>query len=257
MTLSLRNGILTLAFSVLLLLTLGYGVLAFVLVSREGWTAAVGPGNLLQLLLAAAPAPLGGLAGFIFVRRVYRKSSAPEDFFFALFLASLGGESLLVLQAWLNLSGQAAYYTGLLTRVVWAFRFTGLSFLVLGGLFAFEFPYRKYANLVVGSLAAGIFLAVQIPLQSTSARNHLLYAVGDAPGLVLTTILLAIMVVGSFFLGARRPGTQGRVWSRAWAAVFFLAGWSLAIVAAPWGLLLAAPGVVLVAWKAEQNSQSI
>jgi hypothetical protein len=253
MTLSLRNGILTLAFSVLLLLALGYGVLAFLLVTREGWGAAVGPGNLLQLLVAAATAPVGSLAGFVLVRRAYRKSSAPEDFFFALFLATMGGESLLVLQAWLNLSGQAAFFTGLLTRIVWAFRLTGLSFLVFAGLFAFEFPYRKYANLVVGSLAVGIFLAIQVPLQSTSARNHLLYAVGDAPGLVLTTVLMAAVVLGSFFLGARQTGAQGRTWAKAWAAVFFLAGWSLAIVTAPWGLLLAGPGIVLVAWKAEQN----
>ena len=254
MTLSFRNGLLTLAFSVIFLFVLGYGFLAFLLVSREGWGAGVGQGTLFQFLLQSVAAPLGSLVGFILVRQAYRKSAAPEAFFFALFLATLSAEALLVVQAWLHFADLPAFFTSVLTRVIWAFRITGLFLLFCGSLFSFEFSFRKYGNLVGASVAAGIFLATLLPLHSTSARNHLLFAVGDAPGLVLVTLLLALVVALNYLLGARRPGAPPRAWTRAWAAVFFLASWGLAIVMGPWGTLLAGPGILLASWKAEQNT---
>ena len=254
MTLSIRNGLLALAFSVILAVTAGYGFLTFVLVSREGWSSAVGHGTLLSLLLETISAPVVSLVGFILVRRAYRKSSAPEMFFFSLFLATLAGESLLLLQAWVTFVGLASYFTAILTRVVWAFRFTGLFLLFCGSLYAFDFPFRKYGNLVFGSATAGIALAVLLPLHSSSARNHLLFAVGDASGMVLVTVLLAMVVAVNFLVGSQRPGSPERGWFRAWAAVFFLATWSLAIVFGPWAALLAIPGIILAAWKAEQNA---
>jgi len=254
MTLSIRNGLLALAFGVLLLFVLGYGFLAFYLVSREGWTAQVGEGTLLKLLLETVAAPVGSLVGFVFVRRAYRKSAAPEIFFFSLFLVTLAGESLLLVQAWVSFAGMASYFTALVTRVVWAFRFTGLFLLVSASLYAFDFPYRKFGNLVVGSLGAGIFLSVSLPLHSTSARNHLLFAVGDAPGMVMVTILLGAVVALNFFAGSRLPGAPDRAWVRAWTALSFLLAWTLSIVSGPWATLLALPGIGLIAWKSEQTA---
>jgi hypothetical protein len=256
MTLSFRNALLALAFGVLLLLAAGYGLLAFLLVTREGWSAPVGQGTVLTLIAQTALLPVGGVVGFLLVRRAFRKSAAPEAFFFALFLVAFAGESLLLLQAWINFEGFAAYFTSLLTRIVWAFRFTGLGFLLCGSLFGFDFTFRKYGNLVALSVAGGVFLAVLLPLHSSSARNHLLFAVGDAPGMVLVTILLAVVVAANYLMGARRPGAPDRAWPRAWASVFYLAAWGLAISMGPWGAILAIPGVVLTAWRTEQSPLS-
>lgn len=254
MTLSFRNALLLFGFSVLVLLTLGYGLVSVTLVSQEGWTARIGPVTLVGLLAQAAGVTALTLSGFVLVRRAYRKSSAPELFFFSLFLVTLAGEGLLLVQAWLHFGGYPLWYSGLLTRTMWAFRFAGLFLLFCGSLFAFDFPYRKYGNLVAGSVAAGIFLAVLIPLHSTSARNHLLFAIGDAPGVVLVTTLLAVVTGANYLIGAVRPGAADQAWSRATAAVFLLAGWTVAIIAAPWGAVLAVPGIVLASWKAEQTS---
>jgi len=254
MTLSIRNGLLTLAFSVLIVLALAYGFLTFILVTREGWSAVVGQGSLLRLLLETAATPAGGLIGFALIRQAYRKSTAPELFFFSFFIVALAGESLLLAQAWVNFEGLASYFTALVTRIVWAFRFAGLFLLLSASLYSFEFSYRKYGNLVAASVGAGIFLAVLLPLHSSSARNHLLFAVGDTPGMVLVTILLALVVAGNFLLGSQRPGASESAWVRAWAAVSFLTAWSVAIIAGPWGTLLAIPGVILACLNAEQNS---
>jgi len=254
MTLSVRNGLLALAFSVILVLSAGYGMLAFVLVTQEGWDTLVGQGTLLWLLAQTATAPVVALVGFLFVRRAYRKSAAPELFFFALFLATLAGESLLVLQAWLHFAGLPSFFTALLTRTVWAFRLTGLFLMLCGSLFAFDFAFRKFGNLAAIALAAAIFVATLLPLHSTSARNHLLYAVGDPSGMVLVTLLLALVVAANYLVGARRPGAPTQAVVRAWAATFFLAAWGLAIVMGPWGAVLAVPGIVLASWKAEQTT---
>lgn len=252
MTLTIRNGVLALAFILLLAQVLGYGVLAFLLVTREGWGAVVGEGTLLRLLLGTVAVPIVSLAGFLLVRRAYRKSAAPEVFFFSLFLATLAGESLLLLQAWVTFAGMASYFTALLTRVVWAFRFTGLFLLFCSSLYAFDFPFRKYGNLVLASVAAGVFLAVLLPLHSSSARNHLLFAVGDAPGMVLVTGIFAAVATLNFVAGALRAGSVSTGF-RAWAAVSFVTAWALSIVFGPWAIVLGVPGVVLVSWKAEQS----
>jgi len=254
MTLSFRNGLLALTLGTLILLTFGYGILAFALVVREGWGAPVGTGSLLQLLLAASPIPIGGTVGFFLVRRAYRKSAAPEAFFFAFFLASLTAEALLLVQAWVNFAALPAFFTTLITRTVWAFRFFGLFLLFFGSLFSFDFAYRKYGNLVGLSALGGLFLAVWVPLRSVSGRNHLLFAVGDAPALVLATVVLALVAAMNYILGARRPGAPDRARYRASAALFFLAAWGAAIALGPLGTWLAAPGVLLAAWKAEQNT---
>jgi len=254
MTVTIRNGLLALAFGLLLLLAAGYGIVAFLLITREGWSAEVGDGTLLKLLLQTVTAPVGSLVGFILMRRAYRKSAAPEIFFLSLFLATLAGESLILLQAWVNFGGLPSYYTAVLTRVVWAFRFTGLFLLLCGSLYAFEFSFRKYGNLVAASVAAGIFLATLLPLHFTSARNHLLFAVGDAPGMGLATIVLTLVAATNFLIGSRRPGAPDRAGARAWAAVFFLSAWGLSIISGPWATVVAIPGIVLVSLKSEQNA---
>jgi hypothetical protein len=253
MTLSVRNGLLALAFSVLLLMALGYGLLSFVLLTQEGWNSPVGDGTLIRLVLETVIPPLVGLIGFFPVRRAFRKSTVPEVFFLALFLATLSGETLLLLQAWITFHGLSWFITALLTRTVWAFRFTGLFLLLCSSLFAFEFAYRKYANLVAGSLAGGIFLAVIMPLHSTSARNHLLFSIGDTPGTVLVAVLLMLTVVANFVLGSRRPGAPRQARIRALATIFFLAGWGSAVIWGPWGTGLVIPGIILVTWKTEEN----
>lgn len=254
MTLTVRNGLLTLGSIVLILLVTGYGILSVTLVSREGWGARIGPVTLIELLMETGLTLGGTIAGFILLRRGFRKTAAPELFFFTLFLVTLAGEGLLLAQAWLHFEGFPLWFSGALTRIIWAFRLTGLFLLFCGSLFTLEFPYRKYGNLVTASVASGVFLAVLLPLHSTSARNHLLFAIGDAPGVVLVTAVLALVTGGNFLMGAIRPGTADQAWARAWAALFFLGGWTAAIVLAPWGTLLALPGILLAVWRAEQTT---
>jgi hypothetical protein len=110
--------------------------------------------------------------------------------------------------------------------------------------------------MVLWSVVAAAFLASILPLHSSSARNHLLFAVGDAPGMVLVTVVLATAVALSYLAGSRRPGAPEQAWARAWAAIFFLISWSMAVSTGPWAVALATPGVILATWKTEQGFSS-
>lgn len=253
MTLTVRNGIFHFALGLLLAFSVVYGWVVWGLVSREGWQASVGGGSLWGLVLQTAVLPFLLLGGFLAVRRAFRKSAAPETFFFALFLVTQVAECLLIVEAWLLFSGGAAYYTSVLTRVVWAFRCLGLSFLFVGSLFGFSFAFRRFGSIVLWCLAVSTVFAVLLPLHSTSARNHLLYAVGDPSGMVLVTILVATLVAVNYAAGARQPGAPAQARRRAWAAVCFLAAWALSISFGPWGTWLTVPGALLAAWGAEEN----
>ncbi len=252
MAFTLRNGLLALALGILILLILGYGALLFVLVSREGWSASVGRTNLLQLVLATVFAPVGALAGYWLSRRAYRKSGAPETFFFALAATTLGGETLLLLQAWLQMGSQSAYFTALLTRTVWAFRFTGLFLVFCGSLFSFDFTVRKYGNLVGVSVAAGILVASWLPLQS-SGRHPTLLALSDGSGVLLVTAVLGTVALLNFLIGFARAPSSERA-ALAGAAGCFLAGWAVVCLWTPWGVGIAAAGTALILWKAEQTT---
>jgi len=253
MTLSIRNGSLALAFSLLVLVTGAYSVLAALLVAREGWTALVGPLPLWGLLAESGAALAVAAVGSVVVRRAFRKSAEPELFFFTLFLASVAGEALLLWQAWLGWEGLPLWFSGVLTRTVWAFRLTGLFLLFCGSLFSFDFSYRKFGTLFALCGLAATAVAALLPLHTTAARNHVLVAIGDAPGVALVTTLLALVAATNFALGAFRSGTP-LAWSRAGAAFFFLSGWALSITVAPWLALLHIPGIVLAVYKADQTT---
>jgi hypothetical protein len=252
MAFTVRNGLLALAFGVLVLLVAGYGALLFLLVSREGWAASVGGATLLQLALATVIAPAGALTAYWLSRRAYRKSGAPEAFFFALSAATLSGEALLLVQAWLQMGTQAAYFTSLLTRAVWAFRFTGLFLLFCGSLFTFDFTVRKYGNLVGISVVAGILVASWLPLQS-SARHPVLLALTDTSGVLLVTSVLGLVALMNFIIAAARAPSAERA-GLAGAAACFLVGWAVVCLWSPWGVGITAAGAALALWKAEQTS---
>ena len=250
MALTVRNGLLSLALLVLVLLVAGYAGLLFLLVSREGWAASVGSGTLFDLVLQTLIAPVGAVPAYWLARRAYRKSGSPEAFFFALFAATLGGEALLLVQAWLQTGGQSAYFTALLTRAVWAFRFMGLFFLFCASLFTFDFAFRKYGNLVVISVVAGILVASWLPLQSSG--EHVLLALSDAASILLVTTVLGLVVLLNFVLGAVRAPSSERT-AHAAAVACFLGAWALICVWTPWGIVLGIAGAFLAFWKAEQT----
>ena len=250
MVLTVRNGLLNLALGLLAVFVVGYASLLFVLVANEGWTASVGRGNLLQLALQTVVAPVGSLAAYWLARRAYRKSGAPEAFFFALFAASLSGESLLLIQGWLQ-AGSPAYFSALLTRAIWAFRLTGLFLLFCASLFAFDFTFRKYGNLVGISVAAGILVASWLPLRSAS-RNYAVLLLSDGWGMALVAAVLGFVVVLNFVVGAIRSPSAERT-AQAGAVGCFLAGWAAACLWSPWGIALVVLGAFLAFWKAEQT----
>lgn len=250
MALTVRNGLLNLALGFLVLLVVGYAVLLSVLAAREGWTALAGRGTLLQLALQTVVAPIGACSAYLLARRAYRKSGAPEAFFFALFAASLGGESLLLIQGWLQ-TGSPAYYSAVLTRAIWAFRLAGLFLLFCASLFAFDFAFRKFGNLVGISVVAGILVASWLPLQSAS-RHHTILVLSDRWGMLLVASVLGIVIVLNFIVGAVRAPSAERT-AQAAAVGCFLAGWAVICLWTPWGIALAVAGALLAFWKAEQT----
>lgn len=252
MTLSFRNSLLAVAFSVLLLVLLGYSILSGFLVWQEGWSAVVGPSTLIWIVLESGVALVVSLVGFVLIRRSYRRSGAPELFFFAFFLLALAAEGLLVIQAWILIDSQPSWYSAALTRIIWTFRVMGLILLFCGSLFRFDFPYRKYGNLVAGSLVVGTFVAILLPLHSTTARNRLLFAVGDLSGLGLVATILVLVTGTNYVLGAFRMGAEKPL-RQATSALCFLVAWTICTLWTPWGALLALPGALLAGEKSEND----
>ena len=167
MTLSFRNGLLTL----LLVLAGVAGVFltysAFIAGSDFGWKSTFPAQEAVSFWFLRRPAteiPLAPLlwqllvllplvfVSLFYLRLLYRKTNSPELFFLSFFVFSLMGEGLRVLQLFYLLNDQSFFWSLVLTRVVWIFRLFGLFMAFSASLFGLEFTYQKLGNFVGMSL---------------------------------------------------------------------------------------------------------
>jgi len=244
MTLTFRNGLLTLLLLVMAVLAVGYGAALFLVFGEpEG-----------ALLIEAGPPLIVGLAGLIWLRRVYRKSNAPTVFFLAVFLFCVGADTLGALQAYFLVTNEPFAFGVALTRTVWGFRIGGLVCLLLGSLFLLEFSYEKYGTLIAVAVLASIVLVSGLPLQTTRPDSRGLYPLGDALGLTVLFALIIALSTANYLLAwwnEEKAAATQQVNDRKlplmlgiWLLI--LAGWGLGLWLSPWWEFLMVPGAALL-----------
>ena len=265
MTLSFRNGLLTL----LLVLAGAAGIFltysAFIAGSDFGWKSTfpaqeavsfwflrrpvieVPMAPLLWQLLVLMPLVFVSL---FYVRLLYRKTNSPELFFLSFFVFSLMGEGLRVLQIFYLLNDQSYFLSLVLTRVVWIFRLFGLFMVFSASLFGLEFTYQKLGNFVGMSLGLAVFLGANLTFQTTTLDSTGLYAPGDERGLLLIFLFLILLTLANFVFSAvvkKRPHSLGQMGS----VIFLLAASQVAYFGAVWSGLLLIPGAALLGRKVQ------
>ncbi|MEI8094113.1 MAG: hypothetical protein WCG80_07880 [Spirochaetales bacterium] len=255
MTITFRNRLLTLLLIVTFLLAGSYlaaSYLAAVVLQL--------PEQELLTVLDAGPSVVVGLAGVIWLRRVYRKTSAPTVFFFTVFLFCVTADGLRVAQVFLTLAREPFSFGLLVTKTVWALRLGSLFSLLFASLFLLDFSYEGYGTLLLAGTAACVLLVVGLPLQSSLPDAHGLYPLGDTLGLALFFGLILLVATANHALAwwkdhrSEASADAGRripllmvVW------VLVAGGWLGGLLWNPWWLTLMAPGIVLLGQQARDT----
>jgi hypothetical protein len=211
MSLQLRKLFLTTgAVLSLLVFLLFCGILIFLV--RYAWNT---QGEIFSPAFAGTLTVIGCLslfsvAGGFGFRRLFRRTSALEIFFFLAFIISLSFDALKILSYYLTVIHAPAFYGTIVTRAVYMGFFLGLLFLFTGSLFSGELTYQKLGTVLGLVLVFSLALAYSLPVDETVFLPNLLYRVGGSDYILLVRFGLEALTLLGFARSAYLVGSAGQ-----------------------------------------------
>jgi len=144
-------------------------------------------------LAAAIAISLAALPWGLRARALYVRSSSPLALFFFVYPFTLFTECLRGPSALIYAQGGSQTLVLVLSRAVYGGRFAGELALLLVGLYALDFSYRRY-SLVCGLLvAASLAIAAYTPVDGTVFLSTYTCALGDERGTWFVEFALALL----------------------------------------------------------------
>ena len=132
----------------------------------------------------------------------FRKTTAPEMFFFLVFLITMSFDSLKATQALLAIRGAAPYYAGLITRVVYFGKFLGTMCILVSGLFAHNTEYQRMEIYLGIGLLLAFTLSYALPVDFTLLKPNLVVAIGYAEELYIISVLFLTFGILNYLYSA-------------------------------------------------------
>ncbi len=222
MRLAVRRVFLTVGAVVSLLFFFSYLlslVLSVWMIKDSQWKENV---YLWPILIAGLTSAFSVFGGFGF-RRLFRRMSSLEIYFFLVFLISLSFDGLRILNWVFQLKQITPYFGGLLTRIVYFGYFMGLFCMFASSIYSGEVTYQKVGTLlsVLGTLS--LALSYSMPVDITSLQPILLYRVGGEEYLLLVRGGLMVLTVLGFARSAFLSRSR-EAWAICGATAILLVG---------------------------------
>lgn len=268
MTLVARNTLLRVGLIIVFTLLLGFVAAGVFVISRGfgpvnevitdgqswlgmGWS----PGSrqiywLLGGLLAQ------GLLSFIalwIMLRMFRKTTAPEMFFFSVFIFTLALDMVKAGQLVILILQYPPVYGAMLTRVIHFGHFFGIFCLLSSSLYLSGLEYQK-TGIVLGIAAlTALTLAYSLPIDFSRLLPNLMHPAGDQTTIQVVALLLDVIIIVNVLYAL--AAVQERAYLVLLAAlVLIIVGRELVLYVASPPVYAAAAGslfagVVLFAWR--------
>ena len=150
---------------------------------------------------------LFSVAGGFGFRRLFRRTSSLEIFFFLAFIISLSCDALKILSYYFVVIHLPAFYGVLVTRAVYLGFFLGLSFLFTGSIFSGELIYQKLGTVLGLALVFSLVLVYSLPIDATVFQPNMLYRAGGENYIFLVRFGLEALTVLSFVRSAYLAGS--------------------------------------------------
>lgn len=190
-----RRLSLTVGAVVSLLFFLAYiGIIFFGIWWAKGWYQSPYAWTIVISGLCSGFSVFGGF-GF---RRLLRRMSSLEIYFFLLFLITLSFDGLRVLN-WVFLVNKVTpYFGGVVTRISYFGYFMGLFCLFTSSIYSGEIQYQKAGTLLSVLATLSLALSYSMPVDITFLEPVLLYRVGGKEYLLLVRGGLMVLTLLSF-----------------------------------------------------------
>jgi hypothetical protein len=210
MTLVARNTLLRVGLVLVFTLLLGF-IAAAVFVLTRGEPAALGTIDEGQSWLGIAWSPgarhlywllggllLQGMLAFVALwamLRMFRKTTAPEVFFFSVFVFTLALDLVKAGQLVIVVLDYPPMYGAMLTRVVHFGHFLGVFALLSSSLYLSGLEYQKTGIVLgIGALLA-LTLAYSLPVDFSRLFPNLLHPAGDQTTIQVMALMLGLLVL--------------------------------------------------------------
>lgn len=222
MTLAVRNNILRLGVAVSILVIMAYIVgLYYIATHIEG------SGRDLERLFVVQTAAVGGLGVFAVVvvkllSRYFRKTTAPEVFFFLLCLLLLVPDMLKPAQLILAELNFAPVYPAVLTRVLYASLSFGVFSFFSASLFVAGIEHQRSGLVLAVAAAVSIGISYVLPVDSLELGLYMVHRVGFFQLYRMVLAVIAGLTVLNFLNASLGSGSRDYVVLAGSAAVFLV-----------------------------------
>ena len=195
--------------AVLSLLFFALFCLILIFLLQRAWTAGedVFTFSRISHIVVVGCTALFSVAGGFGFRRLFRRSSAQEIFFFLAFIVSLSFDALKILSFYFSVTYMPAFYGVHVTRVVYLGFFMGLSFLFTGSLFSGELAYRKLGTVLGLVLVFSLAFVYSLPVDGTVFQANMLYRAGGENYILLVRFCLEALTLLGFGRSAYLAGS--------------------------------------------------
>ncbi len=173
------------------------------------WTAA--PISVAWVMAGTAVSGLAASVGAYFLRRFFRKTSAPEVFFFTLFTITLCFESLRSVELYFLFLNLPTLYGIIVTRVVYFGYFLGAFCLLGSSLYTAGVQYQKYGNALGIAALVSFALAYVVPIDSLSPFPSLLFRIGNETTTQTIALVIGMLTLLSYAMSVVTGGTEDRL----------------------------------------------
>jgi hypothetical protein len=271
MTLLARNTLLRVALILVFTILLSFIASSVYVLTRGGptplpsfdtgqsWLGLAWEPGRYQLLWVLGGLLVQGVLSFVALwsmLRMFRKTTAPEVFFFSVFVFTLAIDLVKVGQLVIVLLQYPPVYGAVLTRVLHFGHFLGIFCLLSSSLYLSGLEYQKTGVVLgMGALIA-LTLAYSLPVDFSRLLPNLMHPAGDQTTIQVVTLLLELIVLLNVLYAL--AAVQERAYLTLLAAlVLVMAGREMVLyVATPLfysiGVPLLIAGVWLFTWRIRQ-----
>lgn len=213
MTLSVRNTLLRVGIAISTLLLAGFGYVSYQILWGDGisggasalanqhWLVFTWNASEDHVVWSVIGMLLLGLVALVTLSlfvRYFRKITAPEIFFFAVFVLSVALDQLKVAQLWLVIANQPQEIGVVVTRTVLFGHIMGIFSLFASSLYVAGVEYQKTGTILGIAALVAFTLAYTIPVDSLVLLPNLLYRTGDERGLQIVSVILYLLVAVNY-----------------------------------------------------------
>lgn len=202
MTIAVRNRIILSGLGITILMLIIFLISVILIFQNTSFGAgdALPKVNLTRILILLFSVVCFCIITVVIFYLSFRKTTAPEMFFFLIFLISISFDCLKAMQALFTIREVAPYYAGLMTRLVYFGKYLGTMCILVSGLFAHNTEYQRMEIYLGVALLLSFTLSYAVPVDFTTLRPNLLSAIGYAEELfIISTLFLAFGVLNYLY----------------------------------------------------------